>query len=401
MSDVDADVLARATWSALVEPGDPVAGTLVATLGAAAALAWVRCALREGPDLSSVEEHHGPLVDADRRRVSRALTRWAVRLPDLDAAGAWDRLDRLDGALLVPDDPRWPAGLDDLGPEAPFCLWVRGEPDVGAALESSVAVVGSRAATSYGERVAFDLADALAGGGLCVVSGGAYGIDAAAHRGAVARDGRTIVVLAGGVDRAYPAGNARLLETVVGAGGALVSEVPPGSLPTKSRFLQRNRLIAAAGRATVVVEAAWRSGAMSTAHHAARLLRPVGAVPGPVTSVASAGCHRLLREGVAVCVTDAVEVRELAGLVGAELAAGVAADREADARAARPRDGLDSTSRRVLDALPRRGPADLPRVASLAGVSLGEARGALGLLELGGWARRRDEGWVAVPPARS
>ena len=186
------------------------------------------------------------------------------------------------------------------------------------------------------------------------------------------------MVLAGGVDRAYPAGNARLLEAVVEAGGALVSEVPPGSLPTKSRFLQRNRLIAAAGRATVVVEAAWRSGAMSTAHHAARLLRPVGAVPGPVTSMASAGCHRLLREGVAVCVTDAAEVRELAGVIGSGLEAAADAARSADDRAARRQDALDPVSLRVLDALSRRVPTELDRVASLAGVTVAEARGARG-----------------------
>nr|WP_315095959.1 DNA-processing protein DprA [uncultured Cellulomonas sp.] len=389
-------MVARATWSALVEPGDAVAGVLVDLLGAGPALGWVRSAVRDGPDLEQVERLHGPLVDADRRRLGRSVERWAARLPDCDPGRDLERLDRIGGTLLVPGDQRWPTALDDLGAEAPFCLWVRGAADLGAALERSAAVVGSRAATSYGERVAFDLADGLSSAGVRVVSGGAYGIDAAAHRGAVARDGRTVVVLAGGVDRAYPAGNARLLEAVVGAGGALVSEVPTGSLPTKSRFLQRNRLIAAAGRATVVVEAAWRSGAMSTAHHAARLLRPVGAVPGPVTSMASAGCHRLLREGVAVCVTDAAEVRELAGLIGVELTAGVDADRSADLRSARPQDGLDPVVRRVLDALPRRVPAALDRVASMAGVSVTEARGALGLLELDGWAEQRGAGWVGA-----
>jgi DNA processing protein len=204
------------------------------------------------------------------------------------------------------------------------------------------------------------------------------------------------VVLAGGVDRAYPAGNARLLEAAVDAGGALLSEVPPGSVPTRSRFLQRNRLIAAAGHATVVVEAAWRSGAMSTAHHAARLLRPVGAVPGPVTSMASAGCHRLLRDGVAVCVTDAAEVLELAGLMGSGLAAVADAARSADERSARPHDGLDPLALRVLDALSRRVPTDLDRVASVAGVTVAEARGAVGLLELDGWVVRRPTGWVAA-----
>ncbi|KQR11066.1 DNA-processing protein DprA [Cellulomonas sp. Leaf334] len=396
MSGDQADVSARATWSALVEPGDVVAGTLVGLLGAVDALDWVRAAHRHGPDLARVEDRFGALADADRRRVAKALARWAVRLPECDPGRDLERLDRLRGTLLVPGDPRWPSALDDLGTAAPFCVWVRGEPDLGAALTLSAAVVGSRAATSYGERVAFDLADGLTADGLCVVSGGAYGIDAAAHRGAVARGGRTLVVLAGGVDRAYPAGNARLLDAVVGAGGALLSEVPPGSLPTRSRFLQRNRLIAAAGRATVVVEAAWRSGAMSTAHHAARLLRPVGAVPGPVTSMASAGCHRLLREGVAVCVTDAAEVRELAGVIGSGVVAVADAASSADERAARRRDVLDPVSQRVLDALARRVPTDLDRVASLAGVTVAEARGAVGLLELDGWAARRGDGWVVL-----
>lgn len=398
MTGAGADVLARAAWSGLAEPGDPVAGALVEQLGAVDALAWVRGALAAAgtPDLGPLEGGHGRLAPADTARIGRALARWAARLPDCDPRRALDRLDRLDGAVLVPGDPRWPVAIDDLGVEAPFCLWVRGDLDLAAVSPRSVAVVGSRAATSYGERVAFDLADGLADAGGCVVSGGAYGIDAAAHRGALARGGTTLVVLAGGVDRAYPAGNARLLESVVVGGGALVSEVPPATLPTKSRFLQRNRLIAAAGRATVVVEAAWRSGAMSTAHHAARLLRPVGAVPGPVTSMASAGCHRLLRDGVAVCVTDAAEVRELAATNGADLDAVVAAERAADARAARPGDGLDPVARRVLDAMPRRVPADLERVASVAGVSVAEARGALGLLELDAWVVRRAGGWIAV-----
>lgn len=402
MSGIESDVIARTTWSALVEPGDVVAGALVGLLGATAALGWVRTVIESGhgPDLGPLEEARGPLAPAERARIGRALARWAARLPDCDPGRDLDRLDRLGGAVLVPGDPRWPVAMDDLGVEAPFCLWVRGDLDVAAACARAVSIVGSRAATSYGERVAFDLADGVSAAGGCVVSGGAYGIDAAAHRGAVARGGPTLVVLAGGVDRAYPAGNARLLESVVAAGGALASEVPPASLPTKSRFLQRNRVIAAAGRATVVVEAAWRSGAMSTAHHAARLLRPVGAVPGPVTSMASAGCHRLLREGVAICVTDAAEVRELAALggpdLGATVAAELAAELAADERAAQPRDGLDPLARRVLDAMPRRVPADLERVASVAGVSVAEARGSLGLLELDGWVVRRSGGWLAV-----
>ena len=198
----------------------------------------------------------------------------------------------------MPTDPRWPAGLAGLGAEAPFCLWVRGAADLRSSLGRSVAVVGSRASTTYGERVAFDLADGLTSRDACVVSGGAYGIDAAAHRGAVARGGATLVVLAGGVDRAYPAGNARLLEAVVvlgrraGVGGASAEPAHQEPLPAAQP----------ADRGGGAGPPSWSRrrggpGAMSTAHHAARLLRPVGAVPGPVTSAASAGCHRLLREG--------------------------------------------------------------------------------------------------------
>src|SRR5450756_1961145 len=191
----------------------------------------------------------------------------------------------------------------------------------------------------------------LADAGWTVVSGGAYGIDAVAHRAALAAGGTTVAFLAGGVDRLYPAGNATLLAAIQESGGSLVSEVPPGSVPSKVRFLQRNRLIAAASRATVVVEAAWRSGALSTATHAAGLLRPVGAVPGPVTSAASAGCHRLLRDGCAVCVTDAA------------------------------------------DALPLRRPAPVESIARSAGLTVSEVRSGLGRLELAGLAEQDGGRW--------
>ncbi|WP_448629717.1 DNA-processing protein DprA [Cellulomonas soli] len=323
------DRTARAAWSALVEPGDQVAGALVRVLGAGQALAWLRrsagagAATGQGPSAqawSELEERGGELGLTGRDAVGRALERWAPRLARVSGAellGTIDLAARAGAQVVVPGDPLWPRGLDALGPAAPLCLWVRGQVP---ALRRSVALVGARASTSYGERVAFDLADGIARLDGCVVSGGAYGIDASAHRGALSAGGPTVVVLAGGVDRSYPAGNARLVERTVVDGGAVLAEVPPGAAPTKSRFLQRNRLIAAMTSATVVVEAAWRSGALSTAHHAARLLRPVGAVPGPVTSVASAGVHRLLREGVAVCVTDAAEVMELAGVAGVDLA---------------------------------------------------------------------------------
>lgn len=374
----DDERVARAAWSAVAEPGDAVAGALVGALGAIEAWRWVTGVADGGAPLVP----SGAVGDVGRARLERSLRRWESRLPEVQPERDLDLLAGWGGALLVPGDAAWPEGLDALGTEAPHCLWVRGKIEPGA---PRVSVVGARAATSYGERVAVDLAAGMAAAGVDVVSGGAYGIDAAAHRGALARDGRTVVVLAGGVDRAYPVGNARLFEAAVSGGGALVAEVPPGGLPTKSRFLQRNRLIAALSAATVVVEAAWRSGAMSTAHHAARLLRPVGAVPGPVTSAASAGCHRLLRDGVAVCVTDADEVLELAGPL---VLTRTAPQDES------PGQALDTIERRVLDALPTKRGSTPDRVSVAAGVTLTEALEALGILELAGLAGRVDGGWA-------
>ncbi len=373
---------ARAVWSGLVEPGDQVAGALVRLLGAARALDWMSGAARGAPDWSALPGVPGP----DRLRLVGAAHRWAARADGSPVVGLEQDLARAGGTLVVPGDPAWPAGLDDLGDAAPFALWCRGTPPAAG----SVAVVGSRASTGYGERVAFDLAEGLASRGVGVVSGGAYGIDAAAHRGAIAPGGPTFVVLAGGVDRAYPAGNARLFEEALATGGGVLAELPPGALPTKSRFLQRNRLIAAVTGATVVVEAAWRSGALSTARRAADLLRPVGAVPGPVTSMASAGCHRLLREGFAVCVTDVAEVVEL--LPGGTGTDPVAEGGPADERM------LDPLAIRVHDALSLRAGAETDVVATRAGVSLDAVRSALGLLELAGLAERRSDGWRAVRP---
>ncbi|WP_298459599.1 DNA-processing protein DprA [uncultured Cellulomonas sp.] len=419
---------ARAAWSRLAEPGDTAAGTLIGLLGAGDALAWVADVVADGvagngvagngvaggggtraaahgrapypgaatavPDLpgrhlAPLASRCGPLDAAARRRLAAAVVRWAVRWPGLDPRRDLDALDALGGTLLHPGVPAWPTGVDDLGPAAPPCLWVRGNGQLGSLVHRSVALVGARASTAYGDHVATELAVGLADRRFTVVSGGAYGIDAAAHRGSVVARAPTVVLLAGGVDRPYPAGNAGLLRAVVGAGGAVVSEVPPGSVPSRTRFLLRNRLIAAASRATVVVEAAWRSGALSTAGHAVTMLRPVGAVPGPVTSMASAGCHRLLRDGSAVCVTDAAEVAELAGELGADLAPprpGPSADV----------DGLGAEARRVLDALPVTRPAPVASVARAAGLGEHDVRGALGLLELEGLATREAGGWRRV-----
>lgn len=380
-------LLARAAWSRLTEPGDAVAGAVVGVLGPVDA--W-RLLLDADTSDEAVARAAARVLPASARSVPRlaaALQRWRPRLPSVDAERELDRHRGRGGDLLVPEDDRWPSGLADLGPEAPHALWVSGDPTALVAAGRGAAVIGARACTRYGEHVTADMVSGLVAAGRVVVSGGAYGIDAAAHRAALATDGVTVAVLAGGVDRLYPAGNARLLRAAQEA-GALVSEVPPGSVPSRQRFLQRNRVIAALSGATVVVEAAWRSGALSTAARAAALLRPVGAVPGPVTSAASAGCHRLLRDGAAVCVTDAAEVLEL--LADGEPAPVPGAAHHGTGGLT---DGLDPAARRVLDALPVRAWADVASLTRVAGLSGPEARGALGVLELAGLADRQGDRW--------
>jgi len=282
----------------------------------------------------------------------------------------------------------WPGQLADLDLQEPLCLWWRGMEHPLPAAGKCVALVGSRDSTSYGASVTGDLAYSLAQRGFTIVSGGAYGIDAHAHRAALAGAGETmptIAVMAGGVDRFYPSGNEDLLRTVANQ-GAVLAEVPPGSAPTRYRFLQRNRLIAALSSVTVVVEARWRSGALNTAHHAETLGRAVGAVPGSVHSANSAGCHRLIREGGAVCVTDAGEVAELASPSGQSMA-DPAPDRRAD------HDGLTLEDLILLDALPLRSTSSVEKLTAVAGLSAESVRAGLGRLGLLGLAESERGGW--------
>jgi len=357
---LDQDRFARAAWSRLAEPGDAVAVSLVARIGAVEALRAVR------------EQAHP------------ALERFAPRLGVLDVERDLEVGARFGARVLCPGDPGWPTGLDDLA-APPFCLWVRGPADLGSGCRRSAAVVGARSATAYGEMVATDLAAGLAERGFVVVSGAAFGIDAAAHRGVLAVDGTTVAVLAGGVDRPYPAAHATLLGRIVES-GLVVSEVAPASAPTKSRFLQRNRLIATMTVGTVVVEAGLRSGSLNTARHAAEHGRVVAAVPGPVTSMMSAGCHQAMRDGYAVLVTDAAEVADALGDLGADSAA-----RPSDP--ARPGDDLDELTARVHASLPVRRGVPVDRLAVAAGLSPAEVAAGLGRLELLGLAERHGDGW--------
>ncbi|WP_295816928.1 DNA-processing protein DprA [uncultured Microbacterium sp.] len=360
---------ATAIWSTLVEPGDGAAGALIGHYGAVEALERV---LAEST--SGLAEAVG-LADED---VRAARARWLPRRGDVDRVLVAAR--RAGVRLLLPGEEIWPCALDDLGVHAPICLWARGDLRAlsGAA---ALALVGARAATAYGTHVVTELAAESAAAGIVVVSGAAYGIDGAAHRAALRADGQTIAVLAGGVDRPYPAGHDELISAIARA-GLVLAEVPCGTAPTKWRFLARNRVIAALAGATVVVEAAHRSGALNTAHHAAALGRALGAVPGPVTSAASAGCHRLLREADAVCVTSAADAWELLGL-----------SPNTDGEANPAGGGRTDEHTRVLDALSGRRARATAEVARLCGLSLAEASGILGLLELDGRVERTDDGW--------
>jgi DNA processing protein len=268
-------------------------------------------------------------------------------------------------------------------------LWARGTADLRLTCVNSVAIVGSRAASGYGQHVAIEMAAALAENGVGVISGGAFGIDASAHRGALAADGVTVAVLAGGLEFGYPRGHGELF-AAIGADGVLVSECPPDRGPTRPGFLIRNRLIAALSRGTVVVEAALRSGALNTARHARELCRPVMAVPGPVTSEQSAGCHELIRDYGAMCVTCAADVAEHIAPPGAGPSRGP--------RRGQPtaRDALDPTSVGVLEEVPIRGGRGPASIAVRAGVDLDTALRCLGLLAAGGFVERCELGWRAV-----
>ncbi|RZI92316.1 MAG: DNA-protecting protein DprA [Microbacterium sp.] len=372
-ADVRDDLDARMIWSAISEPGDRVAGALVAACGARRALDVVH-----GTSLRASPARRGLPEGLSEKELSEGIARWTPRLAQAgEAAGAARRAGVLP---LTPGHRRWPRRLDALGFHAPLCLWVRGDP---RALSSavSVALVGARAATAYGEHVAAELSAELASRGIAVVSGAAYGIDGAAHRAALAVGGTTTAWMAGGVDRAYPAGHRTLLERIVSSGGAVASDVPCGSAPTKWRFLARNRLIAASSDATVVVEAGWRSGSLNTAGHAAELGRPLGAVPGPVTSAASAGCHRLLREYDAHCVTGSDDVCELLGVATPPTLFD---------------DAGHADSTRVADALSVRSDRQVAEIAQTAALSEEATRAALGLLALEGRAVGSGDGrWRA------
>lgn len=362
--------VARVALGCITEPGDPRLSGLVAELGAVA--------LYE--HLTTERDVEGLLSDV--------ASRLAAMNPERDLAQA----ERLGIRFVIPTDAEWPHQIDDLatteplqqrgGP--PIGLWVRGPLRLDQ-LSETVSIVGSRSATTYGADVAAEIGAVVGRTGVGVISGAAFGIDQAAHRGALAGGGPTVAVLACGVDRAYPAAHKNLLEHLV-AEGAVVSELTPGCSPTRLRFLARNRLIASLSRGTVVVEAAVRSGALNTANWATRLNRTLLGVPGPVTSASSQGVHQLIRSGAATLVTSGEEVLEMVGAAGDHLV-------EEPRGRERPRDRLTLREQQVLDAVPVSAGARADSIARTAGMGIVEVRSVLTRLRGLGLVAGSEDGW--------
>ncbi|WP_174900297.1 DNA-processing protein DprA [Acrocarpospora macrocephala] len=359
-------------------------GRLIEEYGAVGALAQVRRGVLE-PEFIQAELG---TANTERRRLNlgQLVTGWAGR-----AVGCAGRAadDLAAGRLLVPGDPGWPSQLNDLGRLRPYGLWLDGEEDLRFACLRSVSVVGARAATAYGTHAAAELSAGLSDRSWSVISGGAYGIDGAAHRGALAGVAPTVVVLACGTDVCYPSAHADLFRAVRER-GLVISESPPGVQPTRLRFLVRNRVIAALSRGTVIVQAALRSGALNTASHASALNRQLMAVPGPITSDVSAGCHALIREARATCVTSVPEIIELVGSIGDDIAPTLRGP-------SYPRDSLNEETKRVLDAVPARTPAGPATIASAAALPLTTTLSCLGGLESAGYILRTPDGWRLKP----
>lgn len=376
---------ARLVLHHAAEPGDTLIGRLVDAFGAEP----VASALCDGsgPDLfpwPPPDEYAADRASlVNRSRTLRIRCERADPNADLAIAAA------VGARYSIPGDVDWPEQVADLGETAPLGLWLRGPADLRASVNRSVSIVGARTATDYGMHVAAELAVGLAERRWLVVSGAAIGIDGAAHRGALAGRGLTAAVLACGIDQVYPLCHDALLRAIADE-GVIVSELPPRTTVSRFRFLDRNRLIAALGRGTVVVEAAARSGSLVTARLADELGRPVLAVPGPVTSEMSLGTHHLIRDGGAILVTRADEIAEHLGELGTDLAI-------PPQGRARPRDGLDPVAARVLEVLPPagRGTSDVLEAAVEAGIEPRQAHAALGRLAAAGFADRDGDGWFA------
>ncbi|GAB2984542.1 DNA-processing protein DprA [Nocardioides montaniterrae] len=370
MSGVDDDRVARAALSVIAEPGDLFFTEAVVREGAPTVLEWIRTRVGEEAKIASAQ----------------------ARAHGVDGTRELERAEERGVRFVIPGDPEWPPGLADLRGVSildarggvPIGLWVAG-PLTLDTLDASVAVVGARNSTTYGDQVAIDISAGLAARGFTIISGAAIGIDYAAHRGAVAGDGPTVAVLACGVDRDYPPRHSRLLAHLR-THGAVISEAPLGSAPQRIRFLARNRLIAALSRGTVVVEAAARSGALNTLNWAQKMGREAMGVPGPVTSGQSVGVHHQLRSGGTNLVTSAEDVLELVSRMGENM---TVAPRGPEG----PRDQRSLVERQVLDAVPAHRAAPATSIARVAALEVLEVEGMLTTLEQEGLIERDTAGW--------
>ena len=372
------DLKAAATWSLLCEPGDSMAGMLRRVIGIEESLFEIRRA-KSAKDIL-------PLLQNDHFRapqfvstLEESLECWQRRLSTVNVDKSLDVVFSLGGFLVSAQSRDWPVGLIDLGDSAPAVIWAIGNRDV-LQNQKTVSLVGARTSSAYGLEVTRDLARAAVSKDFIVVSGGALGIDAQAHKSTLDAGGQTIAVMAGGLNRLYPSKNLDLFEEIKQS-GLLVSEMPPGTSPARWRFLQRNRLIAALGRATVVVEAGFRSGSINTAGHANELDRPVGAVPGPINSTRSAGCHRLIRERRAELIATPADLFELLNLRNLEVE--------------KPSFELTASQVRALDSFGYFG-QEVERVASISGLTRNEASFVLESLEKLGLVTRTSNGWVKL-----
>lgn len=349
----------------IVEPADPAIGMLVDRVGPVDAL---------------------DAISAGRVRVRHATSlqaRW--RALDLDAE--LGKAQQAGIRIIERDSEHWPVQLDDLGTDRPFALWVRGSADPRTVLQQSAAIVGTRDPSPYGQHIARTWATGLVERDYSIVSGGAFGIDAAVHRAALDVSGHTVCVLACGVDVAYPSAHGPMFDRIARS-GLVISEAPLGFGARRQRFLTRNRIIAALASATIVVEAAHRSGTMSTANAAARLARLVFAVPGPVTSMVSAGCHRLISQQVAMLAASLDDVLETMSPVGTTLTAAAPRD---------PRDDLTAAQAAVLDAVPTREAVPFEQLVTMAGLDVNDTALALAALQRQGFVAAASDGWRLVP----
>ena len=378
------EVFSRSAWSVICEPGDGFAGFVVSKIGAVAALetevqGLPSKNLKAKLLAAGVGELELDAFGVFEKAHAEARERWKSRISLEMIRVALFKIAKVGGFVMTPSDPNWPEQLNDLEPHSPFALWVRGDGSALGKLEQSVSIVGSRGATSYGENATDSMVSALVPKGFSIVSGGAYGIDGIAHRSTLALRGNTVAVMAGGLDKFYPSGNSDLLRRVSQT-GAVISEVPPGTIPSKWRFLQRNRLISALGQSTLVIEANWRSGALNTVSHCERLERPIYALPGPITSPKSAGTNKLIAEGRAQLVVDGDDLLERLGET-----IRVTTQQELD--------GLGAIEKRVFDALGY-DVLEIAEICSSAGLTRDEARFGLSNLELDGLVLRRDNAWT-------